>query len=780
MEQVTQSKTHVLLLAYQSLGIVYGDLSTSPLYVYKSAFSGRLSRHQSEEVIFGVFSFVFWSLTVFPLLKYVIILLSADDNGEGGTLALYSLLCRHAKFNPLPNHQAADEELSLYHRPGYSRRNMPASAFKIYLEKHKKSRTFLLFVVLFAACMVIGDGVFTPAISVLSSFQGLQTHGRIKDHGILVIGVCAILVGLFALQHRGTGKVSFMFAPIVIIWLLTIAVIGIYNIIHWNTRIFLALSPHYIYKFFAKTGKAGWISIGGLLLCITGTEAMYVDLGHFTAASIRVAFSCVVYPCLVIQYMGQAAFLSKNPSAVPMSFYASIPGPVFWPVFVVAVLAAVVASQAVISATFSIVKQCHALGCFPRVKIVHTSRWMHGQIYIPEINWILMLLSLAVTIGFHDTTPIGNAYGLACMVVTIVDTWLLSLVSIFVWHKSVTLACLPLVFFWPVEIIYLSSSSVKILRGGWAPLVLAGIFMFVMCVWHYGSKRKYLLEAQNRASMKWILALGPSLGIVRVPGIGLIYTELVSGVPAIFTHFVTNLPAIHQVVVFVCIKSVPVPHVSERERYLVGRIGPKAYRMYRCIIRYGYKDIHKDEDDYEDNLVMSIAEFIRMEAEGCSSSHDGWSFNSRMAVVRTSGKFGTRLVSSEAGGTQESSSSPVGDLRSSRSSKSLALQSLQSQNEEEELPVSSHRIRTRFSLAGNDDLEEEVKEELMELVEAKDAGFAYIVGHSYIKARRHSPFVKRFIINVGYSFLRKNCRSPAVALHIPHINLIEVGMIYQM
>ncbi|KAI0529469.1 hypothetical protein KFK09_002019 [Dendrobium nobile] len=745
---------HLLLLAYQSFGVVYGDLATCPLYVYRSTFYGRLHDFQDEETIFGAFSLIFWTFTMIPLLKYVFIVLSADDNGEGGTFALYSLLCRHAKFSLLPNQQAADEELSTYYRPGYASRSIALSPLKRFLEKHKKTRTALLLVVLFGACMVIGDGVLTPAISA-----------------VVVIISCIVLVGLFALQHRGTHRVAFLFAPIVIIWLLCIGLIGLYNIIHWNPRIYLALSPSYIIKFFKVTGKDGWLSLGGILLCITGSEAMFADLGHFTAASIRVAFVTVIYPCLVLQYMGQAAYLSKNVSSVPISFYASIPQAVFWPVFLVSTLAAVVASQAVISATFSIVKQCLALGCFPRVKVVHTSRWIYGQIYIPEINWILMVLCLAVTIGFRDTTLIGNAYGIACIAVMFVTTWLMALIIIFVWQKNVFFALLFLVFFGIIEGGYLSSSIMKVPQGGWAPLVLASVFMAIMYAWHYGTRRKYLFDMQNKVSMKWILTLGPSLGIVRVPGIGLIYTELVTGVPAIFSHFVTNLPAFHQVLVFVCVKSVPVPYVPPDERYLIGRIGPRAYRMYRCIVRYGYKDVQKDDYNFEDHLVMSIAEFIQMEAEesrssiSCDGSPDG-----RMAVIRTSERRSGLVV-------RDADDEAPGVSISARSSKSETLQSLQSLYEHES-PNLTRRKRVRFELPQSPQVDPQMREELATLVEAKEAGVAYVLGHSYIKARKNSSFIKKFVIDVAYSFLRKNCRGPSVALNIPHISLIEVGMIY--
>lgn len=759
-----------LLLAYQSLGVVYGDLSTSPLYVYSSAFSGRLDGKESEETIFGAFSLIFWTFTLIPLLKYIFIVLSADDNGEGGTFALYSLLCRHAKFSLLPNQQAADEELSTY-KYGNAVHAVGSSPFKRFLEKHKKLRTVLLVVVLFGACMVIGDGVLTPAISVLSSVSGLQvTENKLTD-GELLILACVILVGLFALQHFGTHKVAVMFAPIIIIWLISIFAVGLYNIIHWNPKVISAISPLYIIKYFRETGKSGWISLGGLLLCITGTEAMFADLGHFTALSIRLAFTFFVYPCLVVQYMGQAAYLSKNLDKIPNSFYDSIPEPVFWPVFVVATLSAIVGSQAIITATFSIVKQCHSLGCFPRVKVVHTSRHIYGQIYIPEINWILMILTLAITIGFQDTTLIGNAYGLACMTVMFITTFLMALIIIFVWYKSVFLAGAFLLLFLAIEGVYLSAAFIKVPQGGWVPLVLSFVFMAVMYIWHYGTRKKYNFDLHNKVSLRWLLGLGPSLGIVRVPGIGLIYSELATGVPAIFSHFVTNLPAFHKVLVFVCVKSVPVPYVSPEERFLIGRVCPRPYRMYRCIVRYGYKDVQRDDGDFENQLIQSIAEFIQMEAEEPQFSSTESSLDGRMAVISTRNvESNTNLIIS----VQEED---IGLSSSIQSSKSLTLESLQSVFDEDN-PV--RRRQVRFQLPSDPGIDPAVREELMDLIQAKEAGIAYIMGHSYVKARRSSSFVKRFVIDILYSFLRKNCRGPSVALNIPHISLIEVGMIYHV
>ncbi|KAI3459889.1 hypothetical protein Pfo_016552 [Paulownia fortunei] len=760
-----------LILAYQSFGVVYGDLSTSPLYVYSSTFVEKLQDHQNPDAVFGVFSLIFWTITLIPFLKYVAIILSADDNGEGGTFALYSLLCRHGKFNLLPNQQAADEELSAY-KYGILGQSSLSLALKRYLEKHKKSRTALLLVVLLGAGMVIGDGVITPAMSVLSSLSGLRAADtRLTEGGVLLLA-CVILVGLFALQHCGTHKVGFLFAPVVILWLISIFALGLYNTIYWNPKIVFALSPHYIVKFFGQTGRDGWISLGGVLLCITGTEAMFADLGHFTACSVRLAFVFLVYPCLVVQYMGQAAYLSKNISSIPNGFYDSVPDAVFWPVIIISTLAAIVASQSIISATFSIVKQCQALGCFPRVKIVHTSRQIYGQIYIPEINWILMILTLSVAVGFHDTNKIGNAYGLAVLSVMLITTFLMALVMVFVWQRSVVLAAAFLLFFWFIEAPYLSAACIKVPQGGWLSLVLSLIFMFIMFVWHYGTRKKYNYDLYNKVPLKWILGLGPSLGIVRVPGIGLIYSELATGVPPIFSHFVTNLPAFHNVLVFVCVKSVPVPHVSPEERYLIGRICPRPYRMYRCIVRYGYKDLQGDDGNFENLLIQSIAEFIQMEAvEPQFSSPDSVSYDGRMAVISSKTfQSSSDLIVSEG--------EEFGASNSVQTSKSSTLQSLRSAYEDEN--PQTRRRQVRYQIPQNPGMDPSVREELLDLIQAKEAGVAYIMGHSYVKARRSSSFLKKLVIDFGYSFLRKNCRGPAVGLHIPQISLIEVGMIYHV
>lgn len=751
-----------LALAYQSFGVVYGDLSTSPLYVYTSTFSGKLKLHEHDDEILGVLSFIFWTFTLVPLCKYIFFVLTADDNGEGGTFALYSLLCRHANLSLLPNQQPSDAQLSTYKftRP---RETGLSCAIKSFFEKHQSQRIWLLLVVLLGTCMVIGDGVLTPTISVLSAVQGVKVKVDHLDDRYIVLVACVILVGLFALQHLGTRNVGFLFAPIIITWLLCISSIGIYNIIRWNPKVFRAISPYYMFNFLRKAGVDGWESLGGIVLCITGAEAMFADLGHFSQLSIKIAFTGVVYPCLILAYMGEAAFLSRNKKDLQSSFYRSIPEAVFWPVFIVATLAAMVGSQAVISATFSIINQCSALSCFPRVKVVHTSKQIYGQIYIPEINWILMCLCLAVTIGFRNTNIIGHAYGLAVTTVMFVTTCLMVLVIIIVWEKSIYAAGSFLVIFGSIELLYISACLTKVPEGGWVPLVLSFIFMAIMYVWHYGTSKKYEFNLQNKVSMERILSLGPGLGIARVPGIGFIYTELVTGVPAIFSHFVTNLPAFHKVLVFVCIKSVQVPHVPLDERFLIGRVAPKEYRMFRCIVRYGYRDVHQENYDFENNLILNIAEFIQKESEQICGTHSNGSLdcNERMSVISMPAESLTKMVVSDGQEEDSPHSHSISPVRTP--------------------PIDMgprKKKKVRFEIPESPAMDSAVKNELKELFEAKEAGVAYIIGHSYVKAKESSFMLKKFAIDIAYSFLRTNCRDPSAMLSIPHVSLIEVGMIY--
>ncbi|KAL6605793.1 hypothetical protein ACP70R_041446 [Stipagrostis hirtigluma subsp. patula] len=747
-----------LVLAYQSLGVVYGEVATSPLYVFKSAFAGGDIEHsEGNEEIYGVLSLVFWSLTLITLLKYVLIVLRADDDGEGGTFALYSLICRRVRAALIPGGGGELTE----RRDGAGR--APASSVRAALEQRRGLQWLLLLLALLGTSMVIGDGVLTPALSVFSAVSGLKLSMVDEHHQYVLLPVtCVILVGLFALQHFGTHRVGFLFAPVVCLWLLSISIIGVYNIIHWNPHVYKALSPHYMYIFLKKTEVGGWMSLGGILLCVTGSEAMYADLGHFSQSSIKIAFTLMVYPALILAYMGQAAYISRHhnfENKYHIGFYVSVPEKIRWPVLGIAVLAAVVGSQAVITGTFSVIKQCCSLNCFPRVKIVHTSSTVHGQIYIPEINWILMILCLAVTIGFRDTKHLANAQGLAVITVMLVTTCLMSIVIILCWNKNIVFALCFLLFFGTIEAIYFSASLVKFHKGAWLPITLSFIFMMVMCVWHYGSTKKYEFDVQNKVSISWLLNLGPTLGIVRVRGIGLIHTELMSGIPAIFSHFVTNLPAFHQVLVFLCIKSVPVPHVQPEERFLVGRVGLKQYRLYRVIVRYGYRDVQKDAMEFEKDLMSSIAEFIRStsgdsDQQGCLDCAD--SPYEQLSYISKGLPF--QEEDGELDGSTESSGHKEINLNT----------------------LSSKSKRVRFVLPENAQIDSEVRGELQELTEAREAGMSFIMGRSYMKAKSGSSLIKRIVINFIYEFLTRNSRGPAFAANAPHVSTLEVGMVCQV
>ncbi|XP_035545397.1 potassium transporter 11-like isoform X2 [Juglans regia] len=742
----------LLRLAFQSLGVVYGDLGTSPLYVFKNTFPHK--EIEDPEDVIGALSLIIYSLTLIPLVKYVFIVCRANDNGQGGTFALYSLLCRHAKIKTIPNQHRTDEELTTYSRSTFHEQSFAAKT-KRWLEKYACRKNALLILVLVGTCMVIGDGILTPAISVLSAVGGINVGNNRINNGVIVLVSVVILVGLFSLQHYGTDRVGWLFAPIVLLWFLLIGGIGMFNIWKYDRSVLRAISPLYIFRYFKRRGKTGWTSLGGIMLSITGTEALFADLAHFPAPAIQIAFTIVVFPSLLLAYSGQAAYLMNHRDHAVDSFYRSIPESIYWPVFLVATAAAIVASQATISATFSIIKQALALGCFPRVKVVHTSKKFLGQIYVPDINWILMILCIAVTAGFKNQVQIGNAYGTAVVIVMLVTTLLMILIMLLVWRCHWILVLIFTVLSLVVECTYFIAVLFKVDQGGWVPLVIAAAFLLIMYVWHYGTVKRYHFEMHSKVSMAWILGLGPSLGLVRVPGIGLVYTELASGVPHIFSHFITNLPAIHSVVVFVCVKYLPVYTVREEERFLVKRIGPKSFHMFRCVARYGYKDLHKKDDDFENKLFDALFLFVRLESmmEGCSDS-DEYSL------------YGQQTQQSRDGLLDNNGNSSSSNMDPTISSVDSIV------------PVRSplHVNRTVGS-SGQASAQTEI-DELEFLKNCRDAGVVHILGNTVVRARRDSKFYKKIAIDYIYAFLRKMCRENSVIFNVPHESLLNVGQVF--
>uniref|UniRef100_A0A2N9EBY7 Potassium transporter n=1 Tax=Fagus sylvatica TaxID=28930 RepID=A0A2N9EBY7_FAGSY len=440
----------ILHLAFQSIGIVYGDIGTSPLYVYASTFTNGI-KHNDD--ILGVLSLIFYTLTLIPLVKYVFIVLKATDNGEGGTFALYSLICRYAKVGLIPNQQAEDREVSNFQLELPSSSQRIASMVKVKLEKSHFAKFFLLFATMLGTSMVIGDGVLTPCISVLSAVGGIR---------------------------EATSSIT------------------------------------------------------------EGTEALFADVGHFAVKSIQLSMCCVTYPALILAYTGQAAFLRKHNDLVKQTFFKSIPDPMYWPMFVVAILSSIVASQAMISGTFSIVQQSLSLGCFPRVKIVHTSAKYAGQVYIPEVNYLLMLACVAVTLAFRSTEKIGHAYGIAVVFVMTLTSAFLVLIMIMIWKTHILLVISYVLVIGSVELLYLSSVFYKFDQGGYLPLAFAAVLMSVMYIWNDVHRRKYFYELDHKVSLGRLKEIAADTNLCRMPGLAMFYSELVQGIPPIFKHYVEH------------------------------------------------------------------------------------------------------------------------------------------------------------------------------------------------------------------------------------------------
>ncbi|KAM6570705.1 hypothetical protein CsatB_018690 [Cannabis sativa] len=578
----------VLHLAFQSIGIVYGDIGTSPLYVYASTFPNGIKH---------------------------------EDDILGGTFALYSLICRYAKVGLTPSEQAEDTNISNFKLELPTKRMKLATWVKSRLEKSDISKYFLLIVTFLGTSMLIGDGIFTPCISVLSAVGGIKEAAPSMTQDKIVWFSVAILIMLFMVQRFGTDKVGYTFSPLLLLWFALISSIGLYNFIKFDWTVIRAINPAYIVTYFIRNKKDAWLSLCGTVLSITGAEALFADVGHFTVRSIRLSTCFITYPAIILAYAGQSAFLRKNPDLVSDIFFKSIPGPMYWPMFVTAILAAIIASQSLISGTFSIVQQSLSMGCFPRVKIVHTSATHKGQVYIPEVNYLLMLACVAVTLGFKTGVQLGNAYGLAVVFVMIITSSFLVIIMTMIWKTHILLILLYIVTIGTMEFMYLTSVLYKFDQGGYLPLAFATILVTIMFVWHNVYLRKYKYESNNKVSPQMVKDIMNNIRITRMPGIALFYSELVQGIPPIFKHYVQNMPALHSTLIFVSRKSLPISKVSPEERFLFRRLEPKELNMFRCVARYGYRDSHKESEPFEKMLVEKLKEFIMIKnSEGVISS----------------------------------------------------------------------------------------------------------------------------------------------------------------
>ncbi|XP_040363753.1 potassium transporter 5 isoform X2 [Rosa chinensis] len=722
----------ILHLAFQSLGIVYGDIGTSPLYVYASTFTNGI---KDTDDILGVLSLIIYTLTLIPLIKYVFIVLRANDNGDGGTFALYSLLCRYAKVGLTPSQQAEDRDVSNFQLELPSKRLRRASKLKSKLENSRFAKYFLLFATMLGTSMVIGDGVLTPCISVLSAVGGMkQATSALTDDMVVWISV-GILVCLFMVQRFGTDKVGYSFAPIICVWFTFIGGIGVYNFFKYDPTVLKALNPRYIVDYFRRNKEDAWISLGGIVLAITGTEALFADVGHFTVRSIQISMCSVTYPALLLAYTGQASFLH----------------PLYWPMFGVAVMASIIASQAMISGTFSIIQQSLSLGCFPRVKIVHTSTKYEGQVYIPEVNYLLMLACVGVTLGFRSTTKIGNAYGIAVVFVMTLTSSFLVLIMIMIWKTPILLIISYVLIIGSVELMYLSSVLYKFDQGGYLPLAFATLLMLIMFVWNDVHRRKYYYELEHKISPEKLKQLAVDKNFCRMPGLAMFYSELVQGIPPIFSHYAANVPALHSVLVFVSIKSLPISKVPLEERFLFRRVEPRELNVFRCVARYGYTDVRNENEPFEGLLIEKLKEFIR---------DDFWLSQRTMHI--TDGEKLEKEVSAELEGDDHELVNGNGH----------------NENENENENVKQVLDDDEDQRKQQDDVLLETEIEAID--KAWHRGVVHLIGENEVTAAKGAGIAKRILIDYAYNFLKRNLRQSDKVFDIPHKRMLKVGMTYEL
>ncbi|PKA53932.1 putative potassium transporter 17 [Apostasia shenzhenica] len=597
-----------VILAYETLGVVFGGLATSPLYVYPSM---KLVSPTEDDYL-GIYGIMFWTLTLIGVVKYVCIALNSDDNGEGGTFALYSLLCRNINIGILPsrslsrtNNEHCDHAMSIAMR----------SKLGKYLEQSIIAQRIVLLISMLGMCMLIGDGILTPAISVLSAIDGLRgPFPAVRKSAVEAISI-TVLLALFLLQKHGASRVSFLFSPIMGAWTLVTPIIGVYSLLRYYPGIFKAISPQYIVHFFLRNRRKGWELLGGTVLCITGAEAMFADLGHFNKRSIQMAFLFTIYPSLVLTYAGQTSYLIRHPNDHGDGFYKFVPHTVYWPLFIIATLAAIVASQSLISATFSVIKQTVFLDYFPRVKVVHTSQHKEGEVYSPETNYILMVLCISVVLGFGDGKDIGNAFGVVVILVMLITTILLTLVMIIVWRVPYILALLYFVPFVILEGVYVSAVFIKILEGGWFPFAISVVLAFIMFAWYHGRQKKIEYELANKMSMDSLSNLMSSLEVQRVPGLCFFYSKIDDGFATIVGNYIRNMRSLHKVTVFTTLRYRLVAKVNTNERIIIRKLGIDG--LYGCVIQYGYADsFYEERDDFVSQVLNRLQEYVRWNSDG--------------------------------------------------------------------------------------------------------------------------------------------------------------------
>ena len=565
-KRARRKDTRLATLTLSALGVVYGDIGTSPLYALKEVFGG--THHPvpiSEANILGILSLVFWSLMVVVSIKYVIFIMRANNQGEGGIMALMALVLRE--------------------------------------EKNASRAKALMLMGLFGAALFYGDGLITPAISVLSAVEGLEIATPAFKPYVIPLTLIVLCV-LFAFQKRGTGSVGSLFGPIMIVWFFALALLGVLNIVK-APQVLAALNPTYAFGFLATHGTLGFFSLGAVVLVVTGAEALYADMGHFGSKPIRIAWSGLVLPALTLNYFGQGALLIIDAKAIENPFYLLAPAWALYPLVALATIATVIASQAVISGAFSMTHQAIQLGYAPRMEVLHTSSHEIGQIYLPAINRALFIGVVALVLGFGSSTNLAAAYGIAVTGTMATTTVLAFVVARRMWHWNLAASVALFGAFLLVDVGFFSANIVKIVEGGWFPLAF-GLFVFVlMSTWKLGRGLLYRrLEADSIPLPDFIASA--SLGCTTVPGTAVFMTANPDAVPHALLHSMKHYKSLHERVVILTTVTLDVPHVPPTQRVAVESLNAQFHKVK---IFYGFMD----DPDLPETLDWCAEQGLRLE-----------------------------------------------------------------------------------------------------------------------------------------------------------------------
>ena len=540
-------------LAVGAIGIVFGDIGTSPIYAFRETFAGHHTLRVDELHVFGVLSLIFWSMMIIVTLKYVTIIMRADNKGEGGSLALLALINRQ-------------------------------------IGGKKKWTAGIVLLGVFATALFYGDSMITPAISVLSAVEGLTTVNAGLEPFVIPIAV-GILVGLFAIQSHGTARVGALFGPVMLFYFLTIAVLGVMHIVDRPQVILNTVNPWHAVNFFLVEPTRAFIALGSVVLAVTGAEALYADMGHFGRKPIRVAWLYFVMPALLLNYMGQGAMLMSMSTAeavetVQNPFFYLAPEMFRLPLVLLATAATIIASQAVISGAFSVTQQAIQLGFVPRLRIAHTSESAAGQIYIPVVNWALMIMVILLVLMFGSSSNLAAAYGIAVTGAMLIDAVLISVVLLQLWNWNRVVAIGLLALFFTVDGLYLGANLLKIPAGGWFPLLIGAIAFTLLTTWAKG--RQLLIARMDEASLPMeIFIKSAASSAARVPGTAVFMTSSSSGVPHALLHNLKHNKVLHERVILLTVRIEDVPYVAEEKRSETHDYGQGFYRL---VLRYGFME----------------------------------------------------------------------------------------------------------------------------------------------------------------------------------------------